>query len=365
MPFRPLVVLKSKMGELEALCRILPQHDPRTTIVVELLDSITAEGGRLLPALVRAGEHMAEHGRPLWVDAHLLSGASSLSRQPRGPFEFLDNRIEAALHGRLGLMAPDVPALVPVVPDAASDDQLATIALLQQHRRRDVVVRIRNLDIRLSDLAGRLGRIARRTGVEAGHLHAVIDLGYVETVRATEVERASSLAEVLVDRLGPMSTTLLSGSIPAVRNGFVTTTRDRPEIPVWRTVNEEVRDGMVHYGDYGVVHPAPTKTGTPGPRTINPYLYYTVPVGVIALRRELHREDGKPIEGAAGKAFAQLAAEITSRPEFAGPDYSWGDTQLSKYRRNAGKGAGAVARWVAIGTSHHLEHLSRRASLEP
>ncbi|QQQ74801.1 hypothetical protein IOD16_27205 [Saccharothrix sp. 6-C] len=123
--------------------------------------------------------------------------------------------------------------------------------------------------------------------------------------------------------------------------------------------------GSVHYGDYGVVHPAPTTTGAPGPRTINPFLYYTVPGRVITLRRQLPREDGKPIEGAAGKAFAQLVAELTARPEFAGPDYSWGDTQLIRCRRDAGTGAGAIARWVAIGTSHHLEHLSRRTMAEP
>ncbi|QQQ74800.1 hypothetical protein IOD16_27195 [Saccharothrix sp. 6-C] len=119
--------MKSKMGELEALRQVPPRDDGRMTIVVELSDSVTAEGGRLLPALIRAAEHMAELRQPLWIDAHLLSGASPLSRQPGGPLEFLDNRIEAALHGRLGLPAPGVPALVPVVPASASDEQLAVI----------------------------------------------------------------------------------------------------------------------------------------------------------------------------------------------------------------------------------------------
>jgi hypothetical protein len=363
MSFRPLVVMKSKMGELEAVCEAVPRPEARTTILVELLDSITV-GGRLLPALVRAAEHMAEHEHPLWIDAQLLGEASSLSRQPGGPFEFLDNRIEAALQGRLGLLAPDVPALVPVIPDSAADGHLAAISLLQEHRQRDVVVRIRNLDIRPSELADRLRHIVRVTRVEAGHVHAVIDLGYIDAVQVAQVQRASNLADVLIDHLGPMSTALLSGSIPADRKGFVTTTLDRPELPVWRAVNES-REELVHYGDYGVVHPAPTKTGPPGPRPVNPYLYYTVPERMISLRRKLPRENGKPIKGAAGEVFARLATEITERSEFEGPGYSWGDNQLMRYRHNAASGGGSVSRWVAIGTSHHLEHLARRTSLEP
>lgn len=363
MPFTPLIMLKSKVGELEALRRLSPAGAARPVIAVELLNSIAAEGrGQLLPALVKAAVRLAVAEQPLWIDAHLLSRTNSLAQQPGGPLQFLENRIEGALHDEFGLLAPDVPALIPVVLDSASDDELKAVSLLQEHRQRDVAVRIRGLDLPLRELDDRLRRIAHRTRVESGHLHVVLDLGFIEAVRTADVERASRLVEVVVDRLGPGSAALLAGSIPAARSGFVTTTRDRPEVPLWREVAGRAEGAEVHYGDYGVVHPVSSDNADPGPRSIHPYLYYTVPGCTLTLRRRLAREDGKTVQGAAAEAFSEIAEELTRRPEFAGKNYSWGDHELARCRRGGGSAAGSVSRWVAIATSHHIEHLARRTS---
>ncbi|MGM1063585.1 beta family protein [Saccharothrix sp. Mg75] len=361
MPFTPLIALKSKKGELDALHHLPANPESRPAILVELLDSVgVAERGQLLPALVRAAVDAAAHDKPLWIDAHLLSATSSLARQPGGPLEFLDKQIENTLHDELGLLALDVTALIPVVADSATDDELRTISLLRQHRPRDVVVRVRGVATPPAEIVDRLRRVVSRTGVEAGHLHAVIDLGFVETVQPAHVARAARLIGTIVEGIGPSSTTLLAGSIPAGRNSFATTTRQRPEVPLWLAVAEQV-GRAVNYGDYGVVHPVPPEGGDPGPRTVNPYLYYTAPGSTVALRRQLAREDGKPVQGAAVEAFTALAEELLARPEFAGRDFSWGDHELTRCRRGGGRTAGTVPRWIAIATSHHIEHVTRRA----
>ncbi|WP_407638786.1 beta family protein [Allokutzneria albata] len=53
-----------------------------------------------------------------------------------------------------------------------------------------------------------------------------------------------------------------------------------------------------------------------------------------------------------------------NHPDFAGSDYSWGDRELVRCRRGGKGRAGAPRRWIAMATSHHLGHLSRRTSAE-
>ncbi|MFJ5988858.1 hypothetical protein [Lentzea sp. NPDC092896] len=365
MSFSPLVAMKSKMGEFESLHHLGDHGDSTPRVIIELLDSVQPEGrGLLMPALVEAAVRMAERGRPVWIDPHLLSPAAALARDPGGALEHLDNRIENALADNLGLLAPDVPALVPVIPVSATDDQLRTVALLQEHRPREIAVRFRDLRGAAGQLGDRLRHIARVARLDDNAMHAVIDLGHVEIVHPHQVGLALSLARTLTEHLGPASTTLLAGSAPAARHGFATAVRDRPEVRIWREVADGVSGAQINYGDYGVAHPHPPAASTPGPRTINPYLFYTVPNCVITMRRPLVRESGKVAPGAAAEAFTDLADELVARPEFAGSGYSWGDRELAGCRRGGGQTASGVSRWIAMAMSHHLEHLTRRAPSE-
>jgi hypothetical protein len=111
----------------------------------------------------------------------------------------------------------------------------------------------------------------------------------------------------------------------------------------------------IGYGDYGVTHP---KTPKPSRymRNPNPYLCYTVPGKTVVLRRRLAAGE-KAADG-----FTDLAEELVERPDFAGPAYSWGDHELAECRR--GPRFGSVSKWVAIATSHHIEHVCRRTAAE-
>ena len=363
MPFRPLVVVKSKMGEFKALHHLVDRGATTPRVIVELLDSVQLEGGgQLLPALVKAAVKMAAQHQPLWIDTRLLSPGAAVARHPGGPFEHLDNRIESALLDEHGLLALDVPAFIPVVAASATDAELGAIAMLQEHRPRPIVIRFRDLGLSARELDDALERIARSTRADKNLWHAVVDLGFVETVDPRQARSAMTLAQGLVDRLGPQSTTLLAGSIPATRHGFATTVRNRPEVPLWLEVAHGVNGAEINYGDYGVVHPDPPKPGNPGPRTVYPYLYYTVPNCVIAMRRQPARDTGKVAPGAAAEAFSELAGELVARPEFAGSGFSWGDGELARCRSGRGRGASTVSRWVAYATSHHLEHLAQRGT---
>ncbi|MFD5827788.1 hypothetical protein [Lentzea sp. NPDC060358] len=356
MTFTPLVAMQSKMGEFESLLRLADGSTSVPRVVVDLRDEVDPASGRLMTELVKAAVRLAYLRQPMWIDAGPLSAGATLSRQPGGAFRFLDDRIEAALLEEHGLLAPDVPAFVPVVPARSTDEQLSGVALLQEHRSRPVVVRFRDLSAGLvDDCLRRVSPAARGNPV-----HAVVDLGFVETVDAPRLELAQALVRTLTDRLGPSSTTVLAGSIPRQRDGFVTTVRERPEVVLWGEI-AQTAGSEVHYGDYGVAHPDRPAPGGSSPRTPYPYLYYTVPSRTIAMRRKPAERDGTLMTG---EAFTDLADELVARPEFAGSTYSWGDHALAGCRRGGGRSAATASKWVAMAMSHHLEHLAKRSPAE-
>ncbi|WP_410651049.1 beta family protein [Amycolatopsis sp. cmx-4-54] len=106
-----------------------------------------------------------------------------------------------------------------------------------------------------------------------------------------------------------------------------------------------------------MTHPKPPQSNG-NARTPSPYLCYTVPQKTVILRRKKEKED------VVAELFADLAEELIERDDFAGPDYSWGDRELTRCRRTGGQTAGSVPRWVAMATSHHLEHVSRRTATD-
>ncbi len=61
---RPLVAVKSKLGELNALGNLRSRNDAQVRVMVELLDSVHPSG-RVLPALCRAAVRLAEFDRTL------------------------------------------------------------------------------------------------------------------------------------------------------------------------------------------------------------------------------------------------------------------------------------------------------------
>ncbi|WP_030432008.1 beta family protein [Allokutzneria albata] len=288
-----MVCLRSKQGELEAL-RHLGDASAQPTIMIELLDSVMPKDSGLLADLVRTTALLASLDHAPWIDVHRLTESNFLRQSPGGPFEFLEKLVEHELED-YGLAGLDKVALVPVVPIAAREDDLRTLRLLQENQQRDVVVRLPLTDLPASALADRVRRVAQHSGVERGRLHAVIDMGYVESVQPMKVTLAARMKVITESLLGPGATTLLAGSIPSARSGYATTVQNRPELPMWRAVNETSNESAIRYGDYGVAHPVPPLAGGRS-RSPNPYLYYTVPGRTVFLRRHVPQEDreGEP-----------------------------------------------------------------------
>lgn len=353
----PVVALKSKTGELDALLHLRPEDPIDVVPLIELLDTVKPDArGRVLPLLIKAGAHMAGRGQPLWIDTRWLSGRSALARTPGGPFRHLRTEIEAELDKKRDLFTPDIAPIVPVISEFSGDETLRALGRTLEPDEHDIALRIRDRDIPTPAAITSVERLIRLTGSENRRLHVIIDAEFVDSPSPHRLLRISRFVSRLDRSIGPASTTLLAGSIPPQRNEFVTATRERTEVSLWQAVSTRIAPLEVRYGDYGVVHPRPPATSTPGPRTAYPYLYYTLSGRSLYLRRKPAQRDGKNVEGAAANAFADLAAEVVARPEFAGAGHSWGDWRLAHC--GPGDSPGSVPGWLALATSHHIAYLA-------
>lgn len=312
---------------LRPLCELRSETDAQVRLMIELLDSVKPDG-KLLPALVHAALRVAEFGQTLWLDTTWLTSSSPLADQLGGVLEYLDNMIESELLENYGCHAPGLAGLVPVVSIDASDDELRRVRLLVDHKERDVVIRIRRPVTPAQALVDRVRRIIQSTAAPDECVHAVLDIGFLEAVRIEHVNAVTKSVAVLSDLLGPGSTTVLAGSIPRNRIDYGTTERVRTEVTLWNRVRQSGTND-VGYGDYGVTHPKPPESRERA-RSPYPYICYTIPRKTVMLRRKLETGD------APAEMFTDLTEELVERTDFAGPDYSWGDHELTRCRRTGG-----------------------------
>lgn len=354
-PPRCLVALKTKVGELDAICNTDDVVVSKVVHLVELLDSTGRDRGRIAPLLDRAAVHLAARGRQIWVDPRWLSADSPLRRLPGGPFAYL-NHIEQAVEDEFGLFALDQPWVVPVVGEASTDMDLRQVSILREHKDRDTGLRVTRLASTRFDLEALAERIIRRCGVAPTRIHVIIDAKYVDIATTHLIDDIARLTSDLSEIIRPASITLLTGSIPQQRNGYQTLIRERSEPALWHALRCAGVEGL-RYGDYGVVHPKPTITEG-RPQNPHPYLNYTISGHTLTLRRPIRKTDDVTDEGAFATAYGEIADELTERREFAGGDFSWGDRSMIECRTGR-KRVGSVSKWIAMATSHHIAHLAR------
>ncbi|GGM43870.1 hypothetical protein GCM10012275_13610 [Longimycelium tulufanense] len=357
--FQALVVLKSKMGELEAAARMSRADVAVVQPLVEILPTVTPDG-RLLPKLVAAAVALARQDRPLMVDCSLLHPSSPLSQWPRGPLDMLSQHIRQRAIREYGDCAEN---LVPLIPVLRADDSVAalrTVKLLDEDLGCGAALRVQISDPARANAARRwVDRALDLMRLPAGAVDLILDLGYLASGRTRHLDLALIALDQLGSHHGLRSTTLVSGSVPPARNGFDTVRLDRAELDVWQAVRDERIGRDICYGDYGVVHPIPPAREPNYPVTVYPFLYYTVSDGAVFLRRQLPRgTDRRVPKGAAAQHFLDLTDELTDREEYAGPEFSWGDSQINDCAQRRIDNVGTAWRWIAMGTSHHVAQLS-------
>ncbi|MBK0870166.1 beta family protein [Saccharopolyspora sp. HNM0986] len=349
---RPVLAIKSKSGELEAV-----SNEPAThvQVMIELLPGVLPEAPIGKQVLNVAVDAVAE-GNPVWLDTTWLPAGNAAASTPAPVLTDFDGVLDEIIQEMIP--GHDEPILLPVVAADADDRRLRAMREFLQHKPRPVVVRARRAASADVEPWARIERIATALRIGVEDLHLVFDEGYLPSVPDHRVEALGKNITGLNARHGCASITVLGGSIPKERTGFDTRTRERTEIRLWKNARADC-DGSLRYGDYGVVHPVPRskKKGSGAP---NPYLHYTVPGGVLSFARHVPDRNGRALPtGAAERFFRDVAEELVRRPEFAGPSFSWGDEKLYSCREDPAIPIGRADKWIALATSHHLAHLSR------
>lgn len=315
----PLLALKSKEGEIEALTATPAGVIP----MIEMLDTVKDQSGsRVFPSLVKRGVEMVRAGNPLWIDIRWMSGSGPLSRVPQGVLNELDRRIEADLGFDAATF--DGPWLVPVIPLSVGDAELAHVRYLVEHTERDVGVRISAVGTTGSpEVLARIKHIARAVGLATTSLHVIVDESYVEHAQPAAVDAALNLIGAIRGSLRVGSVTLLGGSVPKQRTSYTTHVRERAEWDLWHTVRDRLGEDL-RYGDYGVVHPIPNPGE--GGRLPSPYVHYTVDKQSLFVGRKVPRKSSRRH----AEYFSEVADELTDRPEYSGAGYCWGRSTVPR-----------------------------------
>lgn len=349
----PLVAVKSKEGELEALTNT-SEINGQVRIMVELIGEL-APAGRNAEKVVAAAVEAALSGNPLWIDTTWLTSETPFGGSAHEVLERLDRDVEDHINDRL--VEYDGPCLIPVVSARADLQELHPVRMLLEHHHRPVAIRARNATAE-HDLAHAIEYVATVLRLAPEDLHVILDEGYLPAVHEHHVDALAHR----IDRLSGLdcaSITVLAGSTPLKRASCENRTRSRAEI-VLRNAVQYHCDRTVAYGDYGIVHPVPyVQKGQP--RSPNPYIHYTVPGETLSITRRIpNRVNGAPPRGDSARYFCKVADELVGRSEFAGPKFSWGDCVLNSCTSTPITPIGRSTKWIALATSHHVVHLARR-----
>lgn len=185
--------------------------------------------------------------------------------------------------------------------------------------------------------------------VETEEIDLLLDMDYLDEDVKVSSQRIVRLVEKAA-RVGAWRRVILSGSsipktmqcVPEGDIGLL----DRREWRIWQDLPEEHRADL-DFGDFGIQHPTPPKTGGPGMRA---NIRYTTPEGHLVVRGVGPVTD----EGAA--QYVGLCQRLINSGAFSGSAFSWGDEMIERCASLTTPPSGQDF-WRAAGTAHHVRVL--------
>ena len=122
----------------------------------------------------------------------------------------------------------------------------------------------------------------------------------------------------------------------------------RREWALWKTLQKRPsalpRRDMI-FGDYAIAHPVP-KELDPRVMLMSANIRYTTYQNWMILK-------GRNVRQYGFEQYFGLCKELVERPEYCGPDFSWGDLYISDCAAGM-QGPGNATTWRKVGTNHHL-----------
>jgi hypothetical protein len=327
-----LVAVRAKDGETTALTavtgteqlggvQVLIEHDPR------------ASAGRQHTNLVALTRHLGALGRPPMIDvADVVISGEVDGGPPRVLGDLVDELTDEL-----------PPAFVPVVRGDASDAYAMFAGQLCGELGAGAALRVRPWPADKTDLQ----RILDRLRLAPSEVDLVVDWRYLDRVDTHVTDSVLEVLERTASVAAFRSTTLLSGSVPLAMQKTAGWHEPRLEESLWQTVRDTGLS-QVRFGDYGVAHPITAK----GYRSHHVTVKYTCASRWLYLRERMAGEQPR------ARTLRALCNSLVADDSFAGPDFSWGDSEIQAITNGGGANLGNASTPIAIATSHHLAYLN-------
>ncbi|WP_285491414.1 beta family protein [Amycolatopsis taiwanensis] len=352
--FRTLVALRAKQGEFMAINAVDDMEHVRTLQPLLELEAAGMAPAKQLDEIEAAVRKLYKLGRHVIVDASDVVHLAGFGGGPAGALGELADRLAYPVD----LLDQQEPIpFIPVIRSDTTGHQVAMVGRLCHELGLGGALRVRTAK---ADRAT-FERILEQLRVESPDLDLIIDLQYVPDVTIQLTDRVAATIGILGE-FGPFrSMSVLSGSVPPALTQTSTWEQPRTEERLWESL---VRGGVVEVrlGDYGVVHPLSTTAYA----SKHVSMKYTCPDHWLYSRERMGDsgdEARQPrTENPRASTLRIVCRHLVESDSFSGPDFSWGDHEISEAADGRGTGLGSTNKPVAFATSHHLAYLATRTA---
>lgn len=352
-----VAAVQNKPGELDALRHASPETWSRLTPLVEIVGRKKRPAAYRQETVARWVKHVAEAvgSRPCFLDIlRLRPGHPAATPEGTSPVLTV---IHAAARKR-GM------AFVPVLPLGGDDnaDHARLVADAAACDGRGAALRYPILRLALEPGATHttvLSEALASLAIDVTCADVLVDLGYLS---GDEELQAGDVGEALeeVTAVGKWrSVVLLGTSMPSMLGGAVAegTIGELPrrEWELWSTLRRKPPGRLPTYGDYVVQHPDPPYDDDGGGPSMRANIRYTINGATLVVRgRGSVIQEGR-------EQYRDLCQQLISRPEFAGPDFSWGDALIAACATGEIE-PGWQNQWRGAGSSHHFRVVTEQVS---
>jgi Beta protein len=195
--------------------------------------------------------------------------------------------------------------------------------------------------------------------VEVSGADLLIDLGFLSPDQDVYAEDVARSVDELVGIGEWRSVAMLGTSMPSMLGGVVAEgtvgVLRRREWDLWSALKRIPPQRLPTYGDYVVQHPHPPQDDSGGGPNMRANIRYTTEnMTLVARGRRAYSVEGR-------EQYRGLCRMLVERPEFAGADYSSGDTQIAECASGA-REPGSNNAWRGASSSHHLRLVTEQLS---
>jgi hypothetical protein len=338
-PYHYAPVVKSLRAEMNALGRLTPEVWDRTTPLVEPTTKANEEA---TPRSVIAnfGDEIRDVfglDRPFFIDPRWL-GQSMVDLggvRRRAVNHVLAECAAYELNCIPVLGLEDPPSLASMYASTVGFDRGACVRV---YIRGALPPAGRTLEQQID-------RVLDEVGLQRERAELFLDLGFIAEDPGFTVDdvrrRLASLGN-----LGRWRGLVLAGTvIPPDLSGWpeyrVRALR-RHEMEIWLAIEAQSEGRRPSYSDYLIQHPRPPEGR---PRRVKASIRYPTPTEMLIVRGT--------VTTSGAEQYRRLAGMITSRADYAGSTFSWGDSQIDSCARGLALPR-TLQDWREIGTDRHL-----------